>query len=176
MLIPFPITLYTATLVADIVYVAGGGFFWYQAAYVAAGFGVAFALLAAVAGFFEYFTIPGKLHAKQTATVHMLVNLGATALFLVGFIFRTSVPGAITLPETPLTGPGLAAVVFLSAAGVALLFVGGWLGGHLVYNHGVGITQHAAETRRLTQARVPENQWRPHPSREDARPSRDEAH
>lgn len=178
MLVPFPITLFIGTLACDIAYLATGLLFWYQAAYVAAGFGVAFGLLTALAGLFEYLTIPPKLQAKQTATIHMLVNLGAWALFLIGFVFRTATPGAVAIPEMAASGSALAAIVFLSFAGVALMTVGGWLGGHLVYVHGVGITQHAADARPITQRRVPVDQWTPRGPREDMRPpsSRDEAH
>lgn len=178
MLISFPITLFLATLGSDIAYVLTENLFWYQAAYLAAGFGVAFGLLAAVAGLMEYLTIPPKLQAKQTATVHMLVNLGSWALFLIGFVFRTDPAGQIAIPDAAATGSALAAIVFLSVAGIALMTVGGWLGGHLVYVHGVGITQHAADARPITQRRVPLDQWTPREPREDMRPpsSRDDAH
>jgi uncharacterized membrane protein len=177
MLIPFPIALFAGALVADIIFLVNGNFFWYEASYVATGFGIVFALLAAVAGLFEFMTIPRKLHAKRTATIHALVNVGVVAIFVISFIFRSGRPFSIALPTEPLQDAALWAVVFLSLAGNALLLVGGWLGGHLVYAHGVGITQHAAEIRKVTQGRVPENQWRPHRFREDQPPpSRDEAH
>lgn len=177
MLVAFPVTLWIATLATDIAFLATGSLFWYQFAYVAAGFGIVFGLLTAGAGLFEYLTIPPKLQAKQTATIHMLVNLGAFSLFLIGFVFRSATPGAIAIPDTAASGSALAAIVFLSFAGVALVSVGGWLGGHLVYVHGVGITQHAADARPITQRRVPVDQWTPRGPREDMRPSsRDEAH
>ena len=173
MIIPFPIVLYTLAVVGDIVYLATGSDFWYRLGFVGMGLGIVTALVAAATGFAEYLTIPRRIQAKRMATAHALVLVGATGLMLVSLIFRATAQG-VAFPETPLTGAPLGGAVSLNLAAFGLLLVGGWYGGHLVYVHGVGLTEEAAESRRVTQARVPMRIVRPHEPAPP--PSQDEAH
>ncbi len=173
MLVGLPVTLYLIVLVADVAFLINGSMTWYAVAYVAMGSAIVLALLAAVAGAFEYATIPRRMHAKQTATYHALVNLGVWGLFIVNFVFRS--PLGVGIPEQPLEGSVLYSVVFLTILGNALTVTGGWLGAHLVYKHGIGISRQAAETRHITQARILDEDFYGEPP--EQRPSsRDEAH
>ncbi|MDE2293699.1 MAG: DUF2231 domain-containing protein, partial [Elusimicrobia bacterium] len=67
--------------------------------------------------------------AERTADRHAVVMAAASGLEALGLLLRAG-PGA---PAHPLP----AAAVALFAAGA--LMVGGWLGGELVYRHGVGV-------------------------------------
>ncbi len=83
--------------------------------------GIAGALLAAVPGFIDMLSLDGAI--KRTALVHMGINLTVVALYAVNFWLRL---GGSTL-------------VWLSVLGLGLLVVSGWLGGKMVYEHGVGV-------------------------------------
>ena len=94
--------------------------------------GVAAAVLAASAGFMDYLGVAsGAPRALRTATAHLGVMLSVTSIAAIDLVYR----GA-TVP----TGVGrtlhIAALVLVAAG----LGAGGWLGGHLVFHHGVGVT------------------------------------
>ena len=84
--------------------------------------------LAALSGVVEWITIPRGTAVWRTATVHMLVMVAATALFLIDAIVgyhRGYTSGEIaTLP------------LVLTIAGFIVLTAGGWLGGSIVFVHG----------------------------------------
>jgi len=93
--------------------------------------GVAAAVLAASAGFIDYLGVAsGAPRALRTATAHLGVMLSVTTIAAIDLVYR----GA-TFP----TGAGrtlhVAALVLVAAG----LGAGGWLGGHLVFHHGVGV-------------------------------------
>ncbi|HXF81822.1 MAG TPA: DUF2231 domain-containing protein [bacterium] len=128
MLIPFPIAFWVGSLIADFAYFATDNDFWTSMGTTLIGFGIIGALLAAIAGFVDYFTAPMPARVKGTATKHMLVNLGITVLFVVNYLLR------VATPET-------AAGYILSVIGIAALLYSGWLGGDLVYDHRVGVAE-----------------------------------
>lgn len=88
--------------------------------------GIVAALLAAIPGFIDYLSLPnGK--TKTIAVWHMRINLAVVALFAFNLWLRRD------------AAPGAALPVWLSVVGIALLGVSGWLGGELVYVHGVAV-------------------------------------
>lgn len=104
-----------------------------SAAFWAIAGGLGSALLAAPFGFVDYTSIRDDHPAKKTATWHMVLNLLAVLLFALslGLRYRKS-EGEHT--------PGAALLIGLGSFG--LLMVSGYLGGHLVYNEGVGVGRH----------------------------------
>jgi uncharacterized membrane protein len=126
-LVAFPIGLWTFSLVSDLVYKLGlGDESWARTALFSLGGGIVGALLAAVPGLIDLLSITDP-RVKRIGIFHMSVNLVAVAVFSVSFLMRwNGIPGA--------TGP-----IALSAVGVGLLLVAGWLGGELVYRHGVSV-------------------------------------
>lgn len=128
MLIPFPFAFLTGAFVFDIAgRVTGQATLWATGGYLAI-VGIVAALLAAVPGFIDYFrTVPPKSSGKRRATTHMLLNLSAVTLFIVATLLRR---GNVA-PETP--------VVALEGLAVAMLFVGGWLGGVLVSRNQISV-------------------------------------
>ncbi len=127
MLIPFPIALWIFSLVCDVIYASGwGGGLWNDMAFYAMAGGVIGALLAAVPGYLDYRSLTDP-RVTSIGRWHMLINLFIVILFAVNLWLRTtSEPGAL-LP------------IMLSLLGVAMLGVSGWLGGELVYVHGVAV-------------------------------------
>jgi uncharacterized membrane protein len=95
--------------------------------------GIVSALVSALPGLLDYlFTVPKKQGATLPATFHMLSNLGALGLFAAA-------------SDNDGTREALERSLKLQAAGTALLGIGGYLGGHLVYRHGIAVTMPDAE-------------------------------
>ena len=145
MLIPFPIGLLVFSLVADVIFRAGwGGPVWNDVAYYTMLGGIVGALLAAVPGLIDYTVTTGR--ARRVAQAHLVLNLLVVAVYVASAWLRTTGPIEATLP------------VWLSAVGAVVLGVSGWLGGDLVYVHGVGMEEEhhvriEAQRRETTQAR-----------------------
>jgi len=131
MLIPFPIALWTFSLIADLIYVWRGNPAWGWIAFYTLAGGILGALLAAVFGIIDYFSIRDK-KVSQIAAWHARINVLALLLFAASFYLRTNsgaggIGGSMTIP------------LALSIIGVVCITVSGWLGGELVYKHGVAV-------------------------------------
>jgi uncharacterized membrane protein len=98
--------------------------FWCLAA------GLVAALPTALTGFFDYSAIPSESPAAKTGLWHLSVMLSAVSLSGLGLAFRGG-----QVPE----GDARALALALEASGAALVLAGGWLGGHLVFHHAVGV-------------------------------------
>jgi uncharacterized membrane protein len=130
MLVAFPIGLWGFSLIADLVYRAGlGGPSWPTVAYYTLAGGLVGALLAAVPGLIDLISIRDA-RVKRIGLIHMIINLVVVALYAVNLYVRTT------------EGYSAATGVALSAIGVALLCASGWLGGSMVYRHGVAVDTH----------------------------------
>ena len=125
MLVAIPIGLWVFSLVCDLVLAFGGtSENWaIVARYTMVG-GIVGALVAAVPGFIDMLSLPAAV--KRIAILHMSVNLTVDALYVVNVYLR--VRGVES--STP---------VWLSVIAVLLLLVSGWLGGKMVYVHGVAV-------------------------------------
>ncbi|HEX6278314.1 MAG TPA: DUF2231 domain-containing protein [Polyangiaceae bacterium] len=150
MLVAFPITLFTMTLVAFIVYAVGGDLTWYRVGYWANVAGVIAALVAAVPGFIDWLGIPNHLEAKRVGVLHMVLNLIVVAVFAINLGVQGSYSDDVAPPAT--------IAVLLSAVGVVTLLVSGYLGWSLVQTHHVGVNltreQQALEPRRGVEPHV----------------------
>jgi uncharacterized membrane protein len=126
MLVVFPIGLWVFSFVADLIYFGGGSAIWSDIAYYAMAGGILGALAAAVPGAIDLFSITAGA-PRRIGLMHMAINLVIVLLYVLNFGVRTTAdPSAV--------GP-----VWLSGFSIALLLVSGWLGGALVYEHGVGV-------------------------------------
>ncbi|HET6630584.1 MAG TPA: DUF2231 domain-containing protein [Woeseiaceae bacterium] len=128
MLIPFPIAFLVAALVSDLLFWALGDAFWASASLYLLGAGIVMALVAALAGFTDFFGDP-RIRSLSHAWQHMLGNLLAVAIAIANFFIRLGDPATAILP----------AGLILSAVVVLILLFTGWRGGDLVYKHRVGI-------------------------------------
>lgn len=126
-LVPLPIGLWIFSLVCDVVYAfVSGETFWDRMAFWTMLGGIAGALLAAIPGFIDFLSLTDA-RVKRVALTHMLVNLTVVVLYAVNLWLRTTAP------------PGAGTPVVLSVIGVLMLGVAGWLGGELVFRHGVAV-------------------------------------
>jgi uncharacterized membrane protein len=137
MLVVFPLGLFLTATVFDIVTLMSGSSVSRMVAFYTILAGVIGGLLAAVPGFVDYLSL--RAPAARTATWHMALNLVVVALFVASLLLRTRwgaqwVPAGSSLPQA------------LSIVGSLVLIAAGWLGGHLVYVHGVGVDN--ADVRR----------------------------
>jgi len=126
MLVTLPIGLWVFALVCDIVAAAGGESIWSTVARYCVAGGIAGAVIAAVPGLIDYFSID-EAAMRRIATFHMLVNLGAVVIFAINLWSRFSL------------GPSSLVPLILSIAGVIGIGVGGWLGGEMVYVRGMAV-------------------------------------
>jgi uncharacterized membrane protein len=127
MLVTLPIGLWIFSFVCDLFYFLGSkNPVWEQVALYTMIGGVFGALLAAIPGLVDLLSIKDP-KVKQIGTFHLVLNLIAVVLF--GF--------NAGLRYTSQPGPTLPAV--LSLAGIVIIGVAGWLGGEMVYVHGVGV-------------------------------------
>lgn len=128
MLVPFPIAFFTGALLLDIAYALTAEIIWANFSIWLITAGLVFGGFAALAGMIDYL-FSRRIRRLRTAFWHMLIN--ATVYILQLFnAFVHSRDGWTSVVPTGLT---------LSAVSVALMFIGGWLGGRLVYIHRVGV-------------------------------------
>lgn len=129
----FPMVLLLLWVVLDgTALVAHSPLLWMVGRWALIG-GTAAAVIAASAGFMDYLSLGRDApRTLRTATAHLAVMLSVTAIAVIDLVYRgTALP----------TGCGC---VLHTSALVAVgggLGVGGWLGGHLVFHHGVGVDE-----------------------------------
>jgi uncharacterized membrane protein len=126
MLVPIPIGLWIFSLVCDLFY-AGGSTnpAWTTVAFYCMGGGIVGALAAALPGLIDLLSLPAG--PRKTALTHMAINLTVVALYVINFWMRMQTPGS----------PGK--LVWLSLISVGLLAISGWLGGKMVFEHGIAV-------------------------------------
>lgn len=137
MLIVFPITFFVAAPVLDIIHLATGNAMWARVAFWDIVLGLVTALGAAVPGFIDYLSLTGR--AARIATYHMALNLTVVGIFGLSLLLRGGAAQAALEDVTWLP-------VALSVVGALILAVSGWLGGSLVYEHGVGVDRRDHDT------------------------------
>ncbi len=125
-LIPYPIAFFGGSLICYIVDYFARDTFWPQMGTWLVAFGVVGALVAALFGFIDYFTIAMPPGTHNVATKHMLVNLLAVVVFAIAFFV--------------LWGDNVATLgIALVIVGNILLAISGYLGGEMVYRGHLGV-------------------------------------
>ncbi len=148
------IGIYTFATVAAITDVFGwtthvGAQAWWFALLV----GLAFTALTATTGLIDWLTITRWTPLWKTASTHLLVMLTATVFFGLAAIFGHG---------QFLAGNVTASGLVLTLVGFGFLTVGGWLGGAIVYVHGMRVLNLLDEPAGRAMAPVP------HPEKQDA--------
>jgi uncharacterized membrane protein len=132
MLIPFPIALWVFSLVADLIYLWRGNPVWRdQIAFYTLLAGIIGAVAAAAFGIIDWLAIKDR-EVKKVADWHARLNVIALLIFAASCYLRTAsgsrmTSGSYTVP------------LALSVVGVILISISGYLGGELVFKHGVGV-------------------------------------
>lgn len=129
MLVVFPIGFLVGALATDMGFWITSDPFWARASEWLLYAGVAMGALAAVAGLIEFMTI-SRVRSLVVGWVHFLGNATAILFSTWNLLLRTGDdPGANIVPSG----------IILSAIVVIIFLVTGWLGGELVFRHGIGM-------------------------------------
>jgi uncharacterized membrane protein len=146
MLIPFPIALFVFSFVADLIYLWRGNPVWrdYVAFYTMLG-GIIGAAAAAIPGLIDWATLTDRAVVK-VANWHARINIITLLIFVASFYSRTT-SGAAWIPNLPMLP------FILSIVGVIGLSIAGYLGGELVFKHGVAVTSEAKDVAQQPDAR-----------------------
>jgi len=128
----FPLCSFTLAVIWNIVALAAGGQPWYAITFWTLLAGVVLAVPTALFGLLDYLKVLQQQHpGGRTATFHLFANGTAVILFLLSLVLRGG-------PQ-PLGTAARVSTFILAAAGLAVLAVGGYLGGKLVYDYRIGV-------------------------------------
>ena len=127
MLVQFPIVCFILTLVCDVLYTQGHTELATASTWLLI-VGLVMGALAAVAGLTDF--LGDKRIQGADAIKHMLANVTAVVLEVVNLVLRLKNPDSIGS-----TG------VYISLVVVLILLYSGWMGGKLVYHHGIGVRE-----------------------------------
>src|SRR5947199_6642282 len=145
---------YTFATVAGFAEVTGitqnaGAYGWW----IALIFGLIVTVPTALTGLLDWLTIEWGSELWKTATSHMIAMVSATVFFALAAIFGH---------KDFLAGNVHAAGLILTLVGFGLLTLGGWLGGAIVFVHGMRVLSLVEEPTERAVAPVP------HPEKERA--------
>jgi len=128
-IVPLPIGLWIFSIVSDFIFkLSWGSPVWNDVAFYTLAGGIIGALIAALPGFVDLTDLQNP-KTKSIAIWHMFINLLAVGLYCVNFWLRMHRAPGDNLP------------ILLSAIGIGLIVISGWLGGELVYVRGVAVKQ-----------------------------------
>ena len=130
MLIPFPIVFLVTAFVSDLAFWWTGAAIWATASIWLLGTGIVMALVAALAGFVDFFG-DERIRALGDAWQHMIGNLIAVALAAINFYLRYR--AGATAGVFPWG-------IWISFGTVLLLLFNGWKGWEMVYRHHVAVS------------------------------------
>ena len=130
LVVHFPAGLWPAALLFDLLSWIRPDPTLVRAAFYDILLGLGMAALAIFTGLLDFLpTVPGSWK-RQLGWRHLLAQAGATGCFAISAGLRALDPGSARTPILPL---------LLAALGVGLLLLGNFLGGELVYRHGMRV-------------------------------------
>ncbi len=129
-LVHFPLALLGTSLVFDVVGIVRGEALWWAIGFWNVALGLTVSVATAVTGFVDSLRVVPDSPASPIVTRHMLSVLTSLSCYGAAMFVRGG-PGAAT-------GLTRSATLALEAVGFVLLMLAGWLGGEMVYRHGVG--------------------------------------
>lgn len=125
MLVVFPLGLWVFSFVCDIIYKFTNIPVWQQVSIYTLAGGIIGAAAASLPGLADLFDLP-KSTAQTKGIWHMIVNVVVLTILTIVFFLKIFSQADL-----------IAFILF--AIGILLLIVGGWLGGDLVFVHGVAV-------------------------------------
>jgi len=133
MLIVFPLGLFVAAVIFDLVRVLTGDDTFGEVGYWNIAAGLVGAVLAAATGLADWTAIPAGTRARRIGLLHGAGNTVVLLLFLVSWLLR--------MDETAhVAGPGVFA---LEVVAIGIGAAAAWLGGELVDRLGIGVDEDA---------------------------------
>jgi uncharacterized membrane protein len=128
MLIVFPLGLWVFAVLCYLIYLLSSVPVWRTVALYSMGGGIVGAVLAAIPGAIDFLTL-AKSKVQTIALSHMISNVVALTIFIIAFALAVFGNPTSVIP------------FILSVFGLLAVGTGGWLGGALVYEYGVGVEQ-----------------------------------
>ncbi|MFL5327693.1 MAG: DUF2231 domain-containing protein [Gemmataceae bacterium] len=144
MMIAFPVAFTVGALLADLAgWLGDWPSLWTTGGYLSIA-AVPTGLAAGLPGFIDYVAIvPPNSSAQKRATNHMLVNLTALGMFILGWMFR----------DFHSFRPGLGTII-CEIIGIVFISMGGWLGGTLVYRNQISVDHRYAEAGKWREIKI----------------------
>jgi uncharacterized membrane protein len=135
-----PLAMWTSALVFDVLALVGGGNnVFVQTSFYAIVVGLLSTLLVIPTGLAEWWDIKPDWSAWRLSVWHLCLNLLASILWIGNAVLR------FNTFQTATTVPALPLVLSIVATGVVL--TSGYLGGRMVYDHGVAVARTSAEKK-----------------------------
>ena len=128
MIIVLPLGLWVFSVVCYLIYLLSSVPVWHTVSLYAMAGGIIGGALAAIPGAIDFLTLP-KSRVQTIALSHMISNVVALTIFIIAFALAVFGSENSVVPFV------------LSVFGLLAVGTGGWLGGALVYEHGVGVAQ-----------------------------------
>ncbi|MGQ0601919.1 MAG: DUF2231 domain-containing protein [Anaerolineales bacterium] len=146
-LVHLPTALFPAALLFDLLSHWGdGNNVFVQVSFYAIALGLLPVLPAVATGLADWWDIGHEQPARKLGLAHMLLNITAAILWVLNLSLRLNTyQTAVNVPVLPLT---------LSIIATLMLMVAGYLGGRMVYEHGVSVIrqpQSKTKWRRLAE-------------------------
>jgi uncharacterized membrane protein len=127
-LVTFPVTTLVGALITDIVYWSTGDGFWAEASYWLLLAGIVTAVLSAITGMMDFFSIE-RVRAHAAGWIHAGLNVTALVITMINWWLRSDNTEGAIVPW------GLT----LSAITAVALAISGWYGGELIYRYKVAV-------------------------------------
>ena len=137
MFVHYPIALWTTSVITDAVFYFSRNTSLVLISKFLIAAGIIGALLAAIPGIIDWWTITNPIVAK-TANWHARLNIAAVVIFGASLYLRMKNRGA------PLVGFHLTIPFLVSLVGWIVMAISASLGGKLVYEHRMGVKETAA--------------------------------
>lgn len=125
-LVTIPIGVWVFSLICDIIFKITGNLTWDTMALDSMVVGIIGALVAALPGLWDLYNLPPS-QAKRIGLWHMSINLSLVTLYVINVLWRRNTDPSVTGP------------FILSIFTVILLLLSGWLGGEMIFRHGVAV-------------------------------------
>ncbi len=127
-LIPFPIVLFVLALVSDVVARFDTTAPLAKLGTLFVGAGLATGILAAIAGILDFRTAQLDHAARRAGRKHLIVAIALLVIFNVDLALR-------------MRSPDNNAILPITIVGTVVLAIVGFIGGHLVFVHQVGVSE-----------------------------------
>jgi uncharacterized membrane protein len=139
MLIHFPVAALVGLIASDMGYWMTADYFWARASVWLAGIGAIGGWISGMAGLLDLLLVP-RIRRLITAWCHAILAVMMLSLASLNWLLRIDEPAGLLLPWG----------IFLSCITGVLISAAGYLGGQLVYEHGVGVEIEASVIEDVT--------------------------